>query len=147
MTAYTDSEESTIVNGMRSAAEHYKEIAASWRDDSIASEMPKAERERLAVQFDGQEADALRLAEKVETVGITPREGTGACICRQSPATVREAAKHFSMAFELMERDMRLDHRCSHHGEKAQPALWGRHKELELSVTPAQWLSLGVEHP
>jgi hypothetical protein len=32
-----------------------------------------------------------------------------------------------------------LDHRCPQHGEKAQPAVWGRHKDLELIVTIAQY--------
>lgn len=40
---------------------------------------------------------------------------------------------------------MTLDHRCKHHGEKAQPALWGRHKELHLLVKGQEWLALASE--
>jgi hypothetical protein len=147
MTTYTDSDESTIVNGMRSAAEHYKELAASWRDDSVKTDMPKAERERLAVQFDRQEAEARLLASRIETIGIIPRGGTGACICQWSPEKAREHCKATMQNFDVYEGSMILDHRCAHHGEKAQPSLWGRHKTLELQVTPAQWLALGVEYP
>jgi hypothetical protein len=32
-----------------------------------------------------------------------------------------------------------LDHRCPVHGEKAEPAVWGRHKEMELLVPVRTW--------
>jgi hypothetical protein len=38
-----------------------------------------------------------------------------------------------------------LDHRCPLHGEKAQPAVWGRHKELELFVAVRTWEILKVK--
>lgn len=70
--------------------------------------------------------------------------GTGVCICKQSPDHVAATAAKWQCKFEAANLNMMLDHRCPHHGEKAQPILWGRHKEKELLVTPHQWLSLGV---
>lgn len=78
---------------------------------------------------------------------LLPKPGTGACICKFSPKTSKEFAARTNTGFEHWQGSMTLDHRCTHHGEKAQPALWGRHKTLELVVTPREWLSLGVERP
>jgi hypothetical protein len=76
------------------------------------------------------------------------KPGSGECICDQSPETLRKTCEErWFEPFEKTRANMILDHRCPKHGEKAQPALWGRHKEKTLSVTPAQWLSLGVTYP
>lgn len=93
----------------------------------------------------------LDLAELTKRVAALERQagqkGTGECICKGSPAwrwrecyrTVEDprggGAKHCNLI---------LDHRCPQHGEKAQPALWGRHKDKELLVTWAEWDSLGI---
>lgn len=68
--------------------------------------------------------------------------GTKVCICRMRPD--RDRTRNGLLVDDL---NSVLDHRCPSHGEKAQPALWGRHKDLELIVTPAQWESLGVDIP
>jgi hypothetical protein len=73
--------------------------------------------------------------------------GTGVCVCKSSPEERQKHAERMGFTLAAMGMNMVLDHRCPHHGEKAQPALWGRHKEKELVVTPAQWLSLGVTRP
>lgn len=70
--------------------------------------------------------------------------GTGVCICPQSPDRMARTAKLWNESFETVKLNMLLDHRCPHHGEKAQPALWGRHKEKVLEVKAAEWLSLGI---
>lgn len=80
--------------------------------------------------------DFLRAAEG------TP--GTGICICMIPPEYLHKMAREWHDKFETVNLKMCLDHRCPEHGEKAQPALWGRHKDMELSVTAQQWLSLGV---
>jgi len=77
--------------------------------------------------------------------------GTGACICKASPESVvsnlaRMHEKWETNAKSRFPSSAMLDHRCPKHGEKAQPAVWGRHKEKELLVTYAQWSSLGVTH-
>lgn len=61
------------------------------------------------------------------------------CICRMRPD--RERAHDGYPADKL---NSIVDHRCPLHGEKAQPNLWGRHKDLELVVTPLEWDTLGV---
>lgn len=66
--------------------------------------------------------------------------GTGTCICLMSPE--RNRYRNGALVDDL---NSNLDHRCPHHGEKAQPALWGRTKELTLYVTPAEWDSLGIK--
>jgi hypothetical protein len=71
--------------------------------------------------------------------------GSGACICRWPPEKAKDHCEQTHQTFEVYKGSLLLDHRCSHHGEKAQPTLWGRHKILELSVTPQQWTALGVE--
>lgn len=68
--------------------------------------------------------------------------GTGACICAMPPGnSVHNRARG------LGPFNMLLDHRCALHGEKAQPQLWGRHKDLELLITPDQWDALGIKQP
>lgn len=74
------------------------------------------------------------------------KPGTGVCICQQSPDMLRRMAANWNEPIEKVNANMLLDHRCAKHGEKAQPTLWGRHKELQLSVTWAQWESLGVTY-
>lgn len=71
--------------------------------------------------------------------------GTGACICQHGPENFYRMWGHAKI--EPREGNMIFDHRCAKHGEKAQPALWGRHREKELSVSREQWESLGVEYP
>lgn len=65
--------------------------------------------------------------------------GTNKCICSMPPD--RERTRNGHVVDEL---NSVVDHRCPVHGERAQPALWGRHKDLRLIVTPAEWDSLGV---
>lgn len=55
----------------------------------------------------------------------------GDCICRMGPGHTFPNRENYL-----------LDHRCPQHGEKAQPAVWGRHKDLELIVTIAQYEAL-----
>lgn len=77
--------------------------------------------------------------------GLAPGEaGTGACICKISPEAFVRHCDHLQESPKVARGVMSLDHRCPHHGEKAQPVVWGRHKEKELCVTWAQWDSLGV---
>lgn len=69
----------------------------------------------------------------------------GACICLTTP----EQASAANLRMMTSSKDPHgakamLDHRCPHHGEKAQPALWGRHKELVLMVLMHEWESLSV---
>lgn len=95
---------------------------------------------------------ALAIAERVRKLeasrGIA---GTGACICKASPESVVSELDRMRESWETnsksrFPKSAWLDHRCPKHGEKAQPTLWGRHKEKELQVTYAQWNSLGVKH-
>lgn len=67
------------------------------------------------------------------------------CICKQPPYMVRATAERWGEPFLTVKLNIVLDHRCPLHGEKAQPDVWGRHKDLELVVTPMQWDSLGKE--
>jgi hypothetical protein len=55
----------------------------------------------------------------------------GDCICKMGPGHT------YPNQLEYV-----IDHRCPKHGEKAQPAVWGRHKELELVVTVDQYNAL-----
>lgn len=83
-------------------------------------------------------AKGKRPAPKVKITHAVSAPGSAACICKLRPDRDRNRGDVPD------EMNSLLDHRCPLHGEKAQPALWGRHKELELLVTPAQWDSLGV---
>lgn len=96
--------------------------------------------------------DAERLADIEKRIAALERgagkAGNGSCICIASPfQRWREA---FRMVEDpranKIEKHYRpiLDHRCPHHGEKAQPKLWGRHKEKTLQVSWAEWDSLGI---
>lgn len=76
------------------------------------------------------------------------KPGTGACMCKVPPESMTP-----SWCRELSPYDQRkhrsnglVDHRCPKHGETAQPALWGRHRDRELLITPDQWDSLGVTY-
>jgi hypothetical protein len=40
---------------------------------------------------------------------------------------------------------MLLDHRCPIHGEKAQPNVWGRHKDMILKVSLGEWEVLSTK--
>ena len=75
-----------------------------------------------------------------------PMAGNGKCVCTQSPERVRKTAAAWGEPFSTVNLNLVLDHRCPKHGEAAQPKLWGRHKTLELVVTPAVWESLGVTY-
>lgn len=94
---------------------------------------------------------ALDLIELTKRVAALERQagqkGKGTCICKVSPM-YRWRDAHRTVEDPRISRhsDMFLDHRCPHHGEAAQPALWGRHKEKELQVTWAQWDSLGIAY-
>lgn len=81
---------------------------------------------------------------KLEAEGV---RGTGACICLKSPeATVTTMQRMLEWPEQRfnVSNNMLFDHRCPVHGEKAQPAVWGRHKELQLSVTWKIWEAIGV---
>lgn len=82
-----------------------------------------------------------RIAALESAVGI---RGTGACICPYSPEVAQRSAERRGLNLRSAMTNMDLDHRCPVHGEKAQPVLWGRHRERRLAVTPHQWESLGV---
>lgn len=87
-----------------------------------------------------------RLAAFERQVG---KPGTGECFCRKSPEWVLKQMERVCEPPEfkyVSHNDMLLDHRCPVHGEKAQPAVWGRHKDFELSVTFKQWESLSVTY-
>lgn len=103
---------------------------------SLATRVAALERANIEL-----EALTLNLQAIASYVG-TP--GTGACICDASPERIQAYAQRIQTNFDICGVDLNLDHRCPHHGEKAQPMLWGRHKDKKLTVTPAQWLSLGV---
>lgn len=75
------------------------------------------------------------------------QQGTGACICKASPESTRKSAERSGCTLVEYGINLCIDHRCPHHGEKAQPAVWGRFKDKELFVTPRQWESLGVTYP
>lgn len=109
------------------------------------------EKQAHATYCDEMNAQGKRAAPKVRITHALGKPGLGTCICPGSPESrYREAERQAkqSNADPLVlfgiGLNMKLDHRCPMHGEKAQPDLWGRHKDLELIVTPAQWLSLGV---
>jgi len=93
-----------------------------------------------------------RAVQRIEALELPRGEAaTGACMCRASPESVEADCARLLETWELraksqFPRNAFIDHRCPKHGEKAQPALWGRHKEKELQVTYAQWQSLGVKH-
>lgn len=76
--------------------------------------------------------------------GGTP--GSGTCMCPRSPDSLKRDCDRWIETLETTKAAMQLDHRCPWHGEKAQPKLWGRHKEKVLTVTGKEWLSLGVEY-
>ena len=65
------------------------------------------------------------------------------CICAITP----EQAAHQQEVNPSDTYPMKalLDHRCPEHGEKAQPAVWGRHKELMLPVSVEEWRVLHVD--
>ena len=73
----------------------------------------------------------------------------GPCFCPASPAArqthmerMREwPDQRFNESWELI-----LDHRCPEHGERAQPRVWGRHRELVLRVNFRVWESLSVNY-
>jgi len=81
--------------------------------------------------------------------GAKGKPGAGTCMCKMSPEDREKSCASTGTTWEA-ESTTRfpvsalVDHRCPKHGEKAQPALWGRHKDKELHVTYAEWASLGV---
>lgn len=99
----------------------------------------------------GRVADPYREMDKamdeIQRAAIDELRGTGACVCKYSPERRKADAARMHESFDAWNGCMTLDHRCAHHGEKAQAKLWGRHKTVELDVTAAQWLSLGVDYP
>jgi hypothetical protein len=74
------------------------------------------------------------------------KQGTGMCICQNNPDNFKRMWGDNPEELHKAPGLMIFDHRCPHHGEKAQPSLWGRHKVLELSLTWEQWESLGVKY-
>lgn len=92
--------------------------------------------------------DLLTLSKRVAALERQAgQKGTGVCICKVSPAIRwREAHRMIEDPRASRHSDLFIDHRCPHHGEKAQPALWGRHKEKELQVKWAEWDSLGIAY-
>lgn len=99
----------------------------------------------LEVKFEALNNGVADLARKYDRLRRdhpgTP--GTGACICKNRPDRNRDP---HGIGRQTDDLNSILDHRCPLHGEKAQPALWGRHKDFELCVTPAEWDSLGVRY-
>lgn len=80
------------------------------------------------------------------------KPGSGACICQASPEQREKDCVRQSSTWAVESKgrfpiSAMLDHRCPQHGEKAQPLLWGRHRDKELHVTHAQWASLGIIYP
>lgn len=81
-----------------------------------------------------------------------PQRGSGKCICSFSPEKQEKWAKSqgYQGWVDRATKDAAgvatVDHRCPAHGEKAQPALWGRHKQLTLHVTAVEWDSLGIKY-
>ena len=67
------------------------------------------------------------------------------CVCKWPPETAKRHAAHTNTPFVEWQGTMALDHRCEFHGEKAQPKLWGRIKNMVLQVTPREWNALGRE--
>jgi hypothetical protein len=89
--------------------------------------------------------DLIELTKRVAALErAAGQKGNGACFCRASPAARWREGVRVVEDPRLARVHILLDHRCPHHGEKAQPALWGRHKEKELQVTWPQWDSLGI---
>lgn len=86
-------------------------------------------------------AQGKRPAPKVRITHADGKPGSGECICKLRPDRNR-----MGVGGTMDTLNSSLDHRCPLHGEKAQPALWGRHTELELIVTPEQWDALGVTY-
>lgn len=89
--------------------------------------------------------------ERLEAFKPKGTPGTGACICMRSPEGAEAECKRMTTTWETESKGRYpivayLDHRCALHGEKAQPALWGRNKDKELAVSYAQWASLGVTY-
>lgn len=67
------------------------------------------------------------------------------CICPASPeARLANMARMKEPDSERYSKfnDCILDHRCEVHGEAAQPRVWGRRKELELTVPFKVWEAL-----
>lgn len=67
--------------------------------------------------------------------------GDGTCVCPYPPGWWEKGPEGTLGGHGY---NMELDHRCPCHGEKAQPAVWGRHKDLTLAVSQTVWNSLGV---
>lgn len=100
----------------------------------------------LVNDFHRSMPDSMRIKFLRAVQEIEGKRGTGKCFCRQSPEYLQERAEQHHCTLLALDMNILIDHRCPHHGEKAQPALWGRHKEKELLVSVPQWLSLGVVH-
>jgi len=86
------------------------------------------------------------LIHRVEILEAHGVRGTGACICRRNPKSLLADCERWMELPAITKSVMVFDHRCPEHGERAQPRLWGRHKEKELTVTWAQWDSLGITY-
>lgn len=98
-----------------------------------------------AVGIDTERAFAMRIdALKLHFSG---KPGSGACICPRSPESLKRDCDAWHETLDATKACIQVDHRCPWHGEKAQPKLWGRHKDKVLVVTGREWLSLGVEYP
>lgn len=90
--------------------------------------------------------DSMRVKFLRDVREIEGKRGTGKCFCRVSPEYLQQRAEKLQCTLLALDMNLIIDHRCPEHGEKAQPALWGRHTDKELVVTASQWLSLGVVH-
>lgn len=100
----------------------------------------------LKQRMDFLETEVEALKKKLIPIG---KPGTGACICPASPEHRLREMERMGEALSTRyhrHNDAVLDHRCPKHGEKAQPAVWGRHKELQLGVTFKEWESLSVSY-
>jgi len=97
-------------------------------------------------ELDRSVSDLQARVAKLEANGV---RGTGECICQISPAQSQRSMERMlewpGQRYSV-HNNMLFDHRCPMHGEKAQRAVWGRHKELHLSITWKQWESLGISY-
>jgi len=128
----TEKHEHTIANGMRVAAEEYGKHAEEMRKEN-----PQLH-ERTIAQFERQQREALAIALHIDEYGLLDiNQPNPICICKMSPDGHNAPNQEQFL----------LEHRCPKHGEKAQPNVWGRHKELELYIDVRTYRILAGEAP
>ncbi len=77
MKTLTDAQKDALSSAVRIAAEQYKKDAAAIRkpDGEVLTAVQQANFERLARTFDGQERDALALADLIEDADTVTLDG------------------------------------------------------------------------